>query len=125
VGRIHAGRGRIEDSLDIPPDTGIQHVQVDRRGIVHDVRVVFTGKDVAGPAHIGRKLIHLVKPAIHSRSTIVRIAQIRNHEIVGRGFAEGRQLQIDAPHPEALTLQLFHKMGSDKTTCPTNQSRFH
>ena len=57
-----------EDGVEHAPHLAlvarVQHVQIDRGGVVHDVGVVLAGEDVAGAAHVGRELIDLVEAAV-------------------------------------------------------------
>ena len=48
-----------------------EHVEVDRRRVVHDVGVVLAGEDVAGAAHVGGELIDLVEPPIDDASQTI------------------------------------------------------
>ena len=63
--------------------TSIQHIEVDRGGVVHDVGVMLAGENIAGAAHVGGKLIDLVKTAIDHMPHEIRIAQVADHEVVG------------------------------------------
>ena len=45
--------------FDVAPAAGLEHVEVDGGGIVHDVGVMLAGEDEAGAAHIRGKLVDL------------------------------------------------------------------
>ena len=115
VGRIHAGRGRIEHPLDVPAPAGLDHVQIDGGRVVHDVGVVFAGEDIARPAHVGGQLIDLVEAAVGDLAADGLIAQIADEEIVGLGLGEFGKLEIDAANPEPLALQALDQMAADES----------
>jgi hypothetical protein len=91
---------------------------------VHDVGIVLTGEDITGSAHIGRKLIDLIETAVDHMSHEIWVTQVADHEIIGLGLAEPRELEIGASHPEAFTLEPFDKMVADETTGPAHQRSF-
>src|SRR5262249_12269861 len=55
----------------------------------------------------------------------VWITQVADHEIIGLGLAEPRELEIGASHPEAFALEPFDKMVADETTGPAHQRSFY
>ena len=69
---------------------GVEHVQIDRGRVVHDVGVVLAGEDVAGAAHVGGELIDLVEAPIDDGATERLVAQIADDEIIGLGFGSIR-----------------------------------
>jgi hypothetical protein len=65
---------------------GVEHIQIDRRRIVHHIGVVLASKDLARTAHVGGQLIHLVKTAVDDPVARALIPQVANNEIVGFGL---------------------------------------
>jgi hypothetical protein len=50
---------------------------------MHDVGVMFASENIAGAAHVGRKLINLIETRIHDGSAKILIAKIADDEVVG------------------------------------------
>ena len=92
---------------------------------MHDVGVVFAGKDKAGPAHIGGELIGLVKFPIDHLTAKVGVAQIADGKVVGLALGIFMKFQIDAAHPEPIPLQPLDQMPADKAAGAADQCRFH
>ena len=84
IGGVDTGGRGVEYLRDAELLAGAEHVQIDRCRIVHDVGIVHTGEDEASPAHVGGELVDLVKPCIHHRLTDRLVAQIGDHEVIGR-----------------------------------------
>jgi hypothetical protein len=63
---INACRGRVEYASGVTAPACLKHIEVYERRIVHDVRIVFTGENKSGPAHVGSQLVNLVKTAVNS-----------------------------------------------------------
>jgi len=72
---------------------------------MHHVGVVFTREDVAGSAHVGRKLIYFVEAAIDYMFDEVGIAKITDYEVISLCLAEPWKFEIDASDPEAFPLE--------------------
>ena len=87
-------------------------------------RVMISGKDIAGAAHIGGKLIHLVD-AVEHLAREDRIAQIAAKKLIGRGRAKFVLFDIDAAHPKPLGAQPLDQVAADEAACPVNQNSFH
>ena len=60
----------------------MQRIEVDGGGVVHDIGIVLSGKDVSGPAHVGGKLVDLIDPIHHIRYQPL-IAQVSHDELIG------------------------------------------
>src|SRR5690606_22365764 len=86
--------------------------------------IVCAGEDVAGAAHVGRKLIDLVKAAIDDVAAIFRLAQVHADEIVGCGIPVFGEFEVDAANPESFPLQSLNEMGANKTAGSAHQGRF-
>ena len=82
---------------------------------MHHIRVVFAGEDVAGPAHVGGKLVDFIEAFIYDGATQILVAQIADDEVICLSFGVFVELQIHAADPEALPLQSLDKMAADKT----------
>src|SRR5262245_6386975 len=122
--RVDAGRGGIKNSLVVARVSGVNDVQVDARRVVHHVRVMFTGEDVARSPHVGRELIDFVETAVDHMSHEVGITKVADHEVIGFSLAEPRKFKIGTSHPKAFPLQPLDKMMTDEATGPTNQCSF-
>jgi hypothetical protein len=110
---IHAGGRRIEDTVSPPLVQRVQHVQIDRYGIVYHVGIVLAGEDIASPAHIGRHLLNLGERAIDDRAAKRLLTQIADGKIVGFGVSILAKLEINAAYPKSL-FQPLHEMTTDK-----------
>src|SRR5882724_5099123 len=104
---------------------GVEHVEIDRRRIVHDVGIVQTGEDVARTAHVGGELVNLVETAVDDIAAEALVAQIADDEVVRRRLGEFRELEIDAAYPEAFMLQALDEMAADKTSGTADKHGFH
>src|SRR5262249_43285561 len=102
----------------------VNHVEVDACRVMHHVRVMFTGEDVARSPHVGCELIDFVESAVDHLSHEIGITKIADHEIIGLCLAEPRKLEISTSHPEAFALESPYKMMTDEATGPTNQCSF-
>src|SRR5262249_12443500 len=120
----HAGGRGIKNSLVVAAVRGVNNIEINARRIVHDVGIVFTGEDVTGPAHIGRKLIDLIEAAVDQLFHEGWVTPVSGHEIISLGLAEPRELEIGASHPEAFALEPFDKVVADETTGPAHQRSF-
>jgi hypothetical protein len=91
---------------------------------VHYVGIVFTGKDVSGPAHIGCKLINFVETAIDHMSYEVRITKVADYEIISLRFTETRELEIGSSDPKPLPFEPPNKVMTDEAAGPANEGNF-
>jgi len=82
----------------------VEHIQIDRRRVVHQLGIVFTGKNIPRATHVGRGLIHLVEPAVDDSAAGALVAQIADDKVVSFGLGEFMKFQINAAHPEAIAL---------------------
>jgi hypothetical protein len=71
---------------------------------VHQVGIMFAGKDVTSATHVSSELIHLVEAAIDDSATGALIAQVADDEVVSHCFREFVKFQVYAAHPEALAV---------------------
>ena len=108
VFRIHTGRRGVENSLVVPAVSGVQDVEVDARRVVHHIGVVFSGEDVARSPHVGRELIDFVEAAVDHMAREIWVTQVADHEIIGLGLAEPRELEVHASYPEAFAFEPLH-----------------
>jgi len=69
-----------------------EHCAVGINRIVHDVGVILTGEEIAGPTHISGELINFVEVSINGLPTIRAISQICYDEIVRRSLGKLRIL---------------------------------
>src|SRR5262249_13594431 len=88
---------------------------------MHHISVVFSSKDIAGPSHIGGKLINFVKAPINHVFYEGLVAEIADDKIVRLRLGEAWELEIGAPHPEALLLQAAHEMMTDEAAGPADE----
>ena len=79
----------------------LQHTQVNSRGVVHDLRIVFAGEDISCTTHIGSQLIYLIDVAEHFFDCR-NITQIADNEFVSGARGELRIFQIDSAYLLAL-----------------------
>ena len=82
----------------------VEHIQIDRRRIVHYLGVVFAGKDVTRATHIGSELIYLIEAAVDNSAAGAVVPQVTNDKVIGFGLRKFVKFQINTAHPEALTL---------------------
>jgi 2-keto-3-deoxy-L-rhamnonate aldolase RhmA len=82
----------------------VEHIQIDRRRVVHQLGIVFAGKDVTSATHVGSELIHLVEAAVDNGAAGALVPQVADDKVVGFGLREFVKFQINAAHPEALAL---------------------
>src|SRR5262249_41196010 len=122
--RVHAGGRGIKNSLVVARAGGVNNIEINARRIVHDVSIVFTGEDVTGSAHIGRKLIDLVEAAVDHMMHEVWVTKVADHEVISLGLAEPWELEISASHPEAFALEPLDKMVTDEPTGPAHERSF-
>jgi hypothetical protein len=85
---------------------------------------MFACENITRSAHVGRELKRFVEALIDDPVAQVLVAKVTDHEIVGFGFAEFRELEIDAADPIALALQSAHKVIADETARTADQSSF-
>src|SRR5690606_28795256 len=78
-----------------------------------------------GAAHISGELIDLVEATVDGITARREVPQIAHDEIIGRCLGEARVLDIDAAHPEALTLQSLDKMAPDEPARTAHQRSLH
>jgi hypothetical protein len=98
-------------------------VQINRRRVVHDLRVVFAGEDMVGTTHIGGELIDLIDvPNDVGNQRLV--TQIAVNELVGWRPGKLVQLQMDGPDPVSFLLQPFDGMSTDEATGTIDQHPF-
>src|SRR5690606_781430 len=102
-----------------------EHVQIDLRGVVHHVRVVLAGENVAGAAHVGGQLIDLVEAAVDGLPADIPVAEVADDEIVGFRLGEARVLQIHTADPETLPAQPSHNVGADEAAGSQNKGSLH
>jgi hypothetical protein len=112
--RVHAGRRGIEELLHTCEAPELQTVKIDGGGVVHDNRIMFARKDIAGPTHVSGKLIDLFD-SLHNFADYGRIAQVAKDELIGVGFGELVAFYINAADPKAFGLKSFDKMTADET----------
>ena len=125
IGRVHTGRGGIEDALAVTLVGRIEDVEVDRGGVVHHVGIIVAGEDIACAAHVGSQLVDLVKLAVDHFTHEQLVAQITHHEIVCLGVREFVHLEVNAAHPIAFALEAADKVPPDESACAADQNRFH
>jgi hypothetical protein len=78
---------------------GVQHVEVNHRGVVHDVCIMFASEYIPCSPHVGRKLIHFIKALVYDTATESWVAQVSNHEIIGRCGRKLGILEVYAAYP--------------------------
>src|SRR5579863_8849052 len=105
--------------------TGIQNVEVDRSGIMHDVGVVLASEDKPGSAHVRRQLVDLIERPVDQVPAKIGITQITDQEVVRGSLGIFVSLQIGTTYPHALRLQALHQMASDETSSSAHQRRSH
>src|SRR5580704_5925015 len=99
----------------------MENVEVDTRGVVHQVRVMLTGEDVSGPAHVSGQLIDFIEATIDPMFYEIRITKVADDEIVSLSFAKAREFEIYASNPKAFTLESLDQVVTDEAPCPTHQ----
>ena len=99
-------------------------VEVDACRVVHHVGIVFTGEDVAGSPHVGRKLIDFIEAAVDHMPHEVGIAKIADHEVISFSLTETREFEIGTSDPKAFPLEPPDKMVTDEATGPADQRNF-
>ena len=72
--------------------------------------------EVAGTTHVRSELVYLIKVLVESSATELLVPQVTLDEIVGSSVPEPRELEVYAPHPEAVALQASNQMAADKPT---------
>ena len=82
---------------------------------MHDVGVILAREDETGTAQVRGQLIDLVERLIDDVPAVHRIAEIRDHEVVGRRRREFGIFQVNAPDPEPLALEGLNEMRADKS----------
>ena len=87
---------------------------------MHQVGVVLAGKDVAGAAHVGGKLIDLVEAAVDNCPTKALIPQVAHYEIIGFRLREFMKFQVQPAYPEPVALQSSDKMAADEPAGPAH-----
>ncbi|MDM7984911.1 MAG: hypothetical protein QUV02_10700 [Maricaulis sp.] len=98
----------------------IEDIEIYGGRIVHDIGVVFAGKDVPGPAHIGGQLIDLVKAPVDHIPDNTLFPQIAYQKIIRLRLGMFMKFQIHATDPEAFILQSLDQMSADESTCATH-----
>src|ERR1700683_1962338 len=101
---------------------GIEHIQVNCCGVMHDVGVMLAGEYITGPAHVGRELIDLVKATIDDLAAYERIPQIADDEVIRGSFGKRIELEIDTANPEAFAFQPLHQVPTYETARTQDQS---
>ena len=103
---------------------GIEDVEVDQGRIAHDGGIVATRKHIAGPAHIGGKLINFVKRAIENPANERWIAQVALMELASLARSVARERLIRSNHAFALRSQPPDQMVADKPAPTADQDAF-
>ena len=85
VFRVDASRRGIENLLHSSLPGTFEGVEIDDRRVVHHSRIMFSGKDIPCPAHLGCQLINFVD-ALDCLPNDIGIAQITHNEFVNRRF---------------------------------------
>jgi len=91
---------------------------------VHHIGIVFAREDIAGPAHIGGKLINLVKPAVNDMVYEVLVAKVPDNEVIGVSLAKPRKFQVSTPHPKSFPLQTPNEVMTDEPARPADECYF-
>jgi hypothetical protein len=91
---------------------------------VHNVGIMFAGKDVASAPHIGCELIDFIEATVDNMSHEVWITEIADHEIVGVRFAETWEFEIGTSNPKTFPLKTPDEVMTNEATGPTNQGDF-
>src|SRR3974390_3496476 len=123
--RIDTGGRRVKYALAVAFAGNIQDVQIDRSGIVHNMRIVLAGENITGSAHVSCKLIDFVKPAIDDGAAIANFTKVGDNKIVCEGRAVFRIFEIGPANPVSFLLEPRDEMVADKAASPTHQSTLH
>src|SRR5690606_34288333 len=128
--RVHARARRVEHAAHPALPGLLDHVEVDRGRVVHDVGVVVAGEDVAGPAHVGGELVHLVDggaagDAVEEGGTDAGVAEVAEDEVVGGVVAELVALEVDAADPVALGLEAVDEVAADEASGAADDGGSH
>src|SRR5687768_16866176 len=96
------------------------YVQIDRCGIMHYVRIILSGENIACAAHICCQLINFIEWLVEHLPYHLLVGKIADHELVCRGCRKFIMLEIYRPYPISFRFQSFHQMPADKTAGTTN-----
>ncbi len=124
VFRINACGRRVEDLFDPGFIAKVSGVQIDRCGIVNDVRIMRASKDVAGTSHIGCKLVHFVERLIEYFFAHGLQAQVADYKFISFSFVEFRIFEINSANPEPFLFELSDKMSANESSCAAHQCCF-
>jgi hypothetical protein len=92
---------------------------------LHDVGIMFAGEDIAGPAHVGGKLVNLVEMAVIDGADHVLFAQVADHEFICRAGAEFGVLEINPANKEAFGLEPLGQVAANEPAGAKNQGCLH
>src|SRR2546430_16289838 len=95
---------------------GVNNIEIYRRGIMHDVGVMFAGENITRAAHIRSQLINLVKELVENVPAKPLIAQVSGNELIGFGFRKVRPFEINTANPETFVSQPRDKVAADEPT---------
>src|SRR3954453_3924343 len=87
---------------------------------MHDGRVMLSGKDVTGPAHVRRELIDLIN-SVDDFANHGLISQIRDDELVRDRSAVFMRFDIDAANPKAFPFKSLYKMATNESAGATDK----
>jgi hypothetical protein len=97
----------------------MKHVEVDRRGIMHNGGIMVPGKDVARSSHIGCQLVNLIDTAQYFCGDGY-IPKVALDKFIRSRDPEFGMLHVNAANPKALALQPAHQMSADESTGTCN-----
>src|SRR5579859_7241345 len=93
-------------------------MKIDQSVAMQNLRMV--GRNEAHPAHIGSQRIYLVNAA-GSRLAILPTPQVELDKLIGVAGVKLGKLDVGAPDPVSLLLQIRHQMMADKTSGAGNK----
>jgi hypothetical protein len=111
---VHAGRRGVENPAHVLHLAGVQHIQIDRCGVMHDIGIMLSGEYIAGAAHVRSELIDLVESAVDNLTASVGVPQISDHEVIGLRFGKWIYFEIDSADPETFALEALYQVSTDK-----------
>ncbi len=101
-------------------------MDIDQDAIAHDLAL---GRgDESHATHVSSQLVHFVKRTLRQGQSclaILLLPEIQQQEFIGLGLGKFVLLDVHAAHPVSLSLELFHQVAADESSCTTYKSLFH
>jgi hypothetical protein len=122
--RVHAGGRGIEELADTGVEPVFEGAQVDRGGVVRDVRVMLSGEQVSNTIHIRCKLVDLIDVP-NDIADDVLIPKIGDQELIDRNVGEFVRFEVDGANPKAFGLETLYEVTADEPTGSVNKNTLH